>query len=84
MGVGDEIDDYCSRCKLSTNHSIVSMVGEEVGKVRCRTCNSEHNFRHNKGGRGQMSKQQAFDKVLGSIMDSEMGETAKKGVRKKS
>ncbi len=84
MRVGDEIDDYCSRCKLSTNHSVVSMLGEEVGKVRCRTCNSEHNYRHNKGGRGQMSKQEAFDKVLGSIMGSEMGDIAKKAPKKKS
>ena len=39
------------------------MVGEEVKKVRCRTCSHEHNFRHNKGGK-QLTKQQAFDKLL--------------------
>jgi len=71
MRVGDDIDDYCSRCKLSTNHSVVSMLEEEVKKVRCRTCNNEHNYRHNKGGRSQMTKQEAFDKVLSSVMGSE-------------
>ena len=48
MRLGDDIDDYCSRCKLSTTHAVVSMVGEEVQKVRCRTCNHEHKYRKNK------------------------------------
>ncbi len=63
MRLGDYIDDYCSRCKLSTDHAIVSMVGEEVKKVRCRTCSYEHNYRYNKGGK-QMTKKEAFDKLL--------------------
>jgi len=68
MRLGDVIDDYCSRCKLSTNHSVVSMLGEAVKKVRCRTCHYEHNYRRNKGGRSQMTRQEAFDKVLASVM----------------
>jgi len=71
MRLGDVIDDYCSRCKLSTNHSVVSMLGEEVKKVRCRTCDHEHNYRRNKGGKsrlGGMTRQEAFDKVLASVM----------------
>jgi hypothetical protein len=67
MRLGDDIDDYCSRCKLSTTHSLVSVIGEEPKKVRCRTCNHEHNYRKNKGGRGPMSKKEAFDKVMASI-----------------
>ncbi|HVP51088.1 MAG TPA: hypothetical protein VMT05_03205 [Terriglobales bacterium] len=67
MRLGDDIDDYCSRCKLSATHAVVSMAGEEARKVRCRTCNHEHNYRRNKGGRGSMSKKEAFDKVLASI-----------------
>jgi hypothetical protein len=66
MRLGDYIDDYCSRCKRSTDHSIVSMVGEEVSKVRCRTCDSEHNFKHNKGSK-EMTAKEAFDKVLASV-----------------
>ncbi len=77
MRLGDDVDDYCSRCKLSTNHSVVSLVGDEVKKVRCRTCNYEHNYRHNKGGKGQMSKQEAFDKVLAKVMSSELPEVTK-------
>ena len=67
MRLGDDIDDYCSRCKLSSTHAVVSMLGEDVQKVRCRTCNHEHNYRKNKGGRGSMSKKEAFDKVMASV-----------------
>jgi transcription elongation factor Elf1 len=65
--LGDDIDDYCSRCQRTTDHSIVVMMGEEVGKTRCRTCGSEHKYRHNKGGRKEMSAQEAFQKVLSSV-----------------
>lgn len=71
MRLGDDIDDYCSRCKLSATHAVVSMVGEEVKKVRCRTCNYEHNYRRNTGGKGPMTKKEAFDKVLASIMGTQ-------------
>ena len=67
MRLGDDIDDYCSRCKLSTTHAVVSMLGEEVQKVRCRTCNHEHSYRKNKGGRGPITKKEAFDKVMASV-----------------
>ena len=70
MRLGDYIDDYCSRCKRSTDHSIVSMVGEEVKKVRCRTCDSEHNFKHNKGSK-EMTAKEAFEKVLASVTGSQ-------------
>jgi hypothetical protein len=65
--LGDDIDDYCSRCQRTTDHSIVVMTGEEVDKTRCRTCGSEHKYRHNKGGRKEMSAQEAFQKVLSSV-----------------
>jgi hypothetical protein len=65
--LGDDIDDYCSRCQRTTDHSIVVMMGDEVGKTRCRTCGSEHKYRHGKGGRKEMSAQEAFQKVLSSV-----------------
>ena len=70
MRLGDYIDDYCSRCKRSTDHAVVSMLGDEVKKTRCRTCDSEHNYRQNKGGR-EMTARQAFDKVLADVMGSQ-------------
>jgi hypothetical protein len=46
LRLGDVIDDYCIKCRRLTNHSIVSMVGTEVAKVRCRSCYHEHHYLH--------------------------------------
>jgi len=45
LRLGDEIDDYCPRCKLLLNHAVASMVGSKVVKVVCQTCHSEHPYR---------------------------------------
>jgi hypothetical protein len=70
MRLGDDTDDYCSRCKRTTDHSVVSMIGEEVKKTRCRTCGSEHNFKHNKGSK-EMTAKEAFEKVLATVTGSQ-------------
>jgi hypothetical protein len=44
--LGDEIDDYCPRCKLLLNHAVASMVGSNVVKVVCQTCHSEHPYKN--------------------------------------
>lgn len=66
--LGDVIDDYCPKCRLIMNHGVVSLVGDEVKKVRCNTCLSEHQFRH-----GQLPKSRSkataklFEEVLKGI-----------------
>ena len=82
MRLGDTIDDYCSRCKRSTNHSVVSLAGEEAKKVRCRTCNYEHNYHKNRGGKKEMSAKEAFDKVLASVMGQQQTLPEKPGRKK--
>ncbi len=44
--LGDIIDDFCVKCKRITNHAVVSMVGSDPAKVRCRTCYTDHDYRH--------------------------------------
>jgi len=63
--LGDVIDDYCTRCGLIMNHGVVGMVGDEVRKVRCNTCITEHVYKHArlpKRKRDQTAK--LFDEVL--------------------
>ena len=43
--LGDDIDDFCIKCKRISNHLIVSLMNSEAAKVRCRSCYSEHDFR---------------------------------------
>jgi hypothetical protein len=44
--LGDVIDDFCVKCRRVTNHSIVSLLKGDAAKVRCRTCYSDHDYRH--------------------------------------
>ncbi|HEU4401622.1 MAG TPA: hypothetical protein VFT43_05905 [Candidatus Polarisedimenticolia bacterium] len=66
--LGDVIDDYCPRCRLIMNHGVVGMVGDEVKKVRCNTCLSEHQFRHGQlPTRRKSETKKLFDEVLKGI-----------------
>ena len=44
--LGDDIDDFCVRCKRVMNHNVVSVLDGKPAKVRCRTCHSDHDYRH--------------------------------------
>ena len=46
LRLGDEIDDYCVKCRRLTNHLIVSLLDGKAAKVRCRSCYSDHDFRN--------------------------------------
>ena len=46
LRLGDEIDDYCIKCKRITNHAVVSIVSGAAAKVRCRSCYSDHDYRN--------------------------------------
>ena len=84
MRLGDSVDDYCSRCKRTTDHAVVSMAGEEVQKVLCRTCNYEHKYRRNKTARKEMTKEEAFQKVLASVTGQLGGATPETPKKKRS
>ena len=42
---GDHITSKCTKCKDTTNHTIVAMVGDTVARVVCNTCGGTHNYR---------------------------------------
>jgi hypothetical protein len=43
--VGSDVDAYCTKCKMILGHTILAMVGKKPARVRCNTCQGEHNFR---------------------------------------
>ena len=67
--LGDDIDDYCVKCKRVMNHSVVSLVGEEPAKVRCRTCHQDHDYRHEQAPPPKVDPRKAalFNEVLKSV-----------------
>lgn len=43
--VGGDIDAWCTRCKMILGHTILAMVGSRPARVRCNTCQGEHNYK---------------------------------------
>jgi hypothetical protein len=66
LRLGDVIDDFCVKCRRLTNHSIVSLVGSQAAKVRCRTCYSDHDYRHEQAppSKKSVKKSELFKEVL--------------------
>ena len=76
LRLGDEIDDYCGKCRRLTNHSIVSMVETKAAKVRCRTCYSDHDFRNEQAppSKKELARQkELFNAVLAGVAPAEAG-----------
>jgi hypothetical protein len=66
LRLGDVIDDHCIKCRRLTNHSIVSMLGTDVAKVRCRSCYHEHTYLHEQAppSKKDLKKAELFAAVL--------------------
>lgn len=58
--LGDDIDDFCIKCKRISNHLIVSLLDGAAAKVRCRSCYNEHDYRHEQAppSKKELKKQQ--------------------------
>jgi hypothetical protein len=67
--LGDDIDDFCVRCKRVMNHNVVSVLNGAPAKVRCRTCHSDHDFRHEQAPPPKVDprKQALFNEVLKKV-----------------
>ena len=67
--LGDVVDDFCVKCKRVMNHSVVSMSGDDPAKVRCRTCHSDHDYRHEQAPPPKVDPRKAalFKEVLATM-----------------
>ena len=67
--LGDDIDDYCVRCKRIMNHSVVSVMNREPAKVRCRICHADHDYRHEQAPPSKVDLRKAalFQEVLKTV-----------------
>ena len=76
--LGDIIDDYCVRCKRIMNHAVVSVMNSEPAKVRCRTCHSDHDYRHEQAPPPKIDprKQALFNEVLKKVDRDGAGQEA--------
>ncbi len=47
---GDELDAWCTKCRLDLLHRVVAAVAGVPKRVECKTCHSQHNYRAPKAG----------------------------------
>lgn len=67
--LGDDIDDFCVKCKRVMNHAVVSLLNDQPAKVRCRTCHSDHDFRNEQPPPPKVDPRKAalFNQVLENV-----------------
>jgi hypothetical protein len=67
--LGDDIDDFCVKCKRVMNHAVVSLLNDQPAKVRCRTCHGDHDFRNEQAPPPKVDPRKAalFNQVLGNV-----------------
>lgn len=66
VSAGDHIAAKCTKCKDTTNHTIVAMVGQKVVRVQCNICSSTHNYRADLPKKQPASRSAAVNKVTGT------------------
>src|SRR3954469_8445216 len=73
--LGDDIDDFCVRCKRVMNHNVVSVLNGAPAKVRCRTCHSDHDFRNEQPPPPKVDPKKAglFNEVLKKVAPGDGG-----------
>jgi hypothetical protein len=67
--LGDDIDDFCVKCKRVMNHAVVSLLNDEPAKVRCKTCHNDHDYRHEQAPPPKVDPRKAalFNQVLDNV-----------------
>lgn len=55
---GEEVDAWCTKCRMDLGHRVVAVVGITPKRVECLTCNTQHNYRAPKGVKAPVPKGQ--------------------------
>jgi hypothetical protein len=79
--LGDDVDDFCVKCKRVMNHAVVSLLNDEPAKVRCKTCHSDHDYRHEQAPPPKVDPRKAalFNQVLENVTVTGGGAVAADG-----
>jgi hypothetical protein len=48
ISVGSDVEAYCTKCKIVLAHTVVAMGATKPRRVKCNTCDGEHNYRASK------------------------------------
>ncbi len=80
IGPGDDVEAWCTRCKMNLNHRVIAVVGSEVRRVHCLTCNGDHNYyppKHQKAPRKEKTPGRSAAPQPGSTVGSKVVSAAR-------
>ena len=61
LKVGDNVDSWCTKCKLVLAHTIEVLVGSDIKRVCCNTCKGKHQYKpHPPGTKAASAKTPRF------------------------
>ncbi len=43
-GPGDDVEAWCTKCRMNLNHRIIAVLGKAIQKVQCLTCGGDHKY----------------------------------------
>ncbi len=49
IGPGDDVEAWCTRCRMNLNHRVIAVVGADIQRVHCLTCGGDHKYYPVKG-----------------------------------
>jgi hypothetical protein len=89
--VGGYIDAWCTKCKLELGHIIVAMVDDLPKKVKCNTCQGQHNYKAKPAERSRTkaagtakkrkAKESTYETYLALLKESDVANVKKYGMK---
>mgnify|MGYP001263837666 CR=1 FL=1 len=73
--VGEDVDAWCSKCKMELAHTIIAIIDELPKKVKCNTCGGQHNYRLKPGKKSDGKIRKTNRKTKSSISNLEIYES---------
>lgn len=71
ISAGQSVESYCGKCKVNSDHTVMTTDGNAIAKVRCKTCGSLHKFRDQavvqkarKAGAKTIAQEQATSAII--------------------
>jgi hypothetical protein len=44
IGPGEDVEAWCTRCRMNLNHRVIAVVGSAIQRVHCLTCGGDHKY----------------------------------------
>jgi hypothetical protein len=44
IGPGEDVEAWCTRCRMNLNHRVIAVVGSSIHRVHCLTCGGDHKY----------------------------------------